>query len=60
VPAIRGVRRLEQGIAARRSQLDRVLDPENVSARLDTLMKAARTVGKTVEIKIKKAPQAAT
>jgi antitoxin HicB len=36
-----------------RSQLDRVLDPDNVSVQLDTLMKAARAVGKTVEIKIR-------
>jgi antitoxin HicB len=35
-----------------RSQLDRVLDPENISVQLDTLMKAASAVGKTVEIKI--------
>jgi hypothetical protein len=37
-----------------RSQLDRVLDPDNVSIQLDTLMKAARALGKTVEIKIRK------
>ena len=37
-----------------RSQLERVLDPENVSVQLDTLMKAARAVGKTVEIRFKK------
>lgn len=37
-----------------RSQLDRVLDPDNVSIQLDTLMKAARAVGRTVEIKIKR------
>lgn len=36
-----------------RSQLDRVLDPDNVSVQLDTLMKAARAVGKTLEIKMK-------
>jgi antitoxin HicB len=38
-----------------RSQLDRVLNPENVSVQLDTLIKAARAVGKEVEIKIKRA-----
>ena len=38
-----------------RSQLDRVLDPDNVAIQLDTLMKAARAVGKTVEIKIRNA-----
>ncbi|MDP1682844.1 MAG: Fis family transcriptional regulator [Burkholderiales bacterium] len=40
-----------------RSQLDRVLDPNNTSIQLDTLIKAARAVGKVVEIKIKKAPK---
>ena len=42
-------------MATSRSQLDRVLDPENVSVQLDTLIKAARAVGKDVEIKIKRA-----
>jgi antitoxin HicB len=42
-----------------RSQLDRVLDPENISVQLDTLMKAASAVGKTVEIKIKNVKKAA-
>ncbi len=42
-----------------RSQLDRVLDPDNLSIQLDTLIKAARAVGKAVEIKIKKAPRVA-
>jgi antitoxin HicB len=41
-------------IATSRSQLDRVLDPENVSVQLDTLIKAARAVGTEVEIKIKR------
>jgi len=36
-----------------------VLDPDNLSIQLDTLIKAARAVGKAVEIKIKKAPRAA-
>jgi antitoxin HicB len=36
-----------------RSQLDRVLDPDNLSIQLDTLFKAARAVGKTVEINLK-------
>lgn len=39
-------------MATSRSQLDRVLDPDYISVQLDTLMKAARAVGKTVEIKI--------
>jgi predicted XRE-type DNA-binding protein len=41
-------------MATSRSQLDRVLDPENVSVQLDTLIKAARAVGKEVEIRIKR------
>ena len=42
-----------------RSQLDRVLDPDNTSIQLDTLMKAARAVGKVVEISIKPAKKTA-
>jgi len=30
-----------------------VLDPDNISVQLDTLMKAASSADKTVEIKIK-------
>jgi predicted XRE-type DNA-binding protein len=41
-------------MATSRSQLDRILDPENVSVQLDTLIKAAHAVGKEVEIKIKR------
>lgn len=41
-------------MATSRSQLDRVLDPNNVSVQLDTLIKAARAVGKEVEIKFKR------
>ena len=37
-----------------RSQLDRVLDPDNLSIQLDTLMKAARAVGREVEIKLRR------
>ena len=46
-------------MATSRSQLDRVLDPDNISVQLDTLMKAARAVGKTVEITFKKARKTA-
>jgi hypothetical protein len=42
-------------VATSRSQLDRVLDPSNVSVQLDTLIKAARALGKEIEIKIKRA-----
>ena len=41
-------------MATSRSQLDRILDPENLSVQLDTLIRAARAVGKVVEIKIKR------
>jgi hypothetical protein len=46
-------------MATSRSQLDRVLDPENVSVQLDTLIKAARAVGREVEIRIKRPPKRA-
>ena len=42
-------------MATSRSQLDRVLDPSNVSVQLDTLIKAARAFGKEIEIKNKRA-----
>lgn len=37
-----------------RSRLDRVLDPANLPVQLDTLIKAANAVGKTVEIKLRR------
>ena len=42
-------------MATSRSQLDRVLDPSNVSVQLNTLIKAARALAKEIEIKIKRA-----
>ena len=33
-----------------RSQLDRLLDPENVTVQLDTVMKAAAALGKNMHI----------
>lgn len=48
---------MAQKMETSRSQLDRVLDPNNMSIQLDTLIKAARAVGKVVEIRIKKAPK---
>jgi predicted XRE-type DNA-binding protein len=45
---------MAQRMATSRSQLDRVLDPSNLSIQLDTLIKAASAVGKTVEIRLKK------
>ena len=48
-------RDMARKMATSRSQLDRVLDPGNVSVQLDTLIKAARALGKEIEIKIKRA-----
>ena len=50
---------MAEKMATSRSQLDRVLDPDNVSIQLDTLIKAARAVGKVVEIRIKRMPKMA-
>ena len=44
-------------MATSRSQLDRVLDPGNVSVQLDTLIKAAHALGKEIEINLKRAPK---
>ena len=49
---------MAEKMATSRSQLDRVLDPENVSIQLDTLIKAARAVGQVVEIRMKPMPKA--
>jgi antitoxin HicB len=35
-----------------RSQLDRLLDPDNVSVRLDTMTRAARLLGKRIIIRV--------
>ena len=51
--------KMAEMMATSRSQLDRVLDPDNVAIQLDTLMKAARAVGKTVEIKIRNVKKSA-
>ena len=45
---------MAQRMATSRSQLDRVLDPSNLSIQLDTLIKAASAVGSTVEIRLKR------
>ena len=50
---------MAEKMATSRSQLDRVLDPDNVSIQLDTLIKAARAVGKVVEIRMKRMPKMA-
>ena len=45
---------MAQRMATSRSQLDRVLDPSNLSIQFDTLIKAASAVGRTVEIRLKR------
>ena len=45
---------MAQRMSTSRSQLDRVLDPSNLSIQLDTLIKAASAVGMTVEIRLKR------
>ena len=45
---------MAQRMSTSRSLLDRVLDPANLSVQLDTLIRAANAVGKTVEIKLKR------
>jgi antitoxin HicB len=46
----------KQMLAARmrtsRSQLDRLLDPENSAIQLDTVARAARALGKRLEVKL--------
>ena len=42
-------------MATSRSQLDRILDPGNISLQLDTLIRAASALGQEIEIKIKRA-----
>ena len=37
-----------------RSQVDRILDPQNLSIQLDTMIKAASALGRTVEIRLRK------
>lgn len=51
---------MAQRMATSRSQLDRVLDPANLSIQLDTLIKAAHAVGKTVEIRLKQEVKSAS
>ena len=46
----------KQALAARmatsRSQLDRLLDPDNATIQLDTVARAARALGKQLQIKL--------
>ena len=43
---------MAKAMHASRSQLDRILDPENVRIQLDTMIKAARVLGKQLRIEL--------
>src|ERR1700730_159557 len=43
---------MERDLHKSRSQLDRLLDPTNVSVSLDTITRAAKALGKRVTIRI--------
>jgi antitoxin HicB len=45
-------RALAKELHTSRSQLDRLLDPQNVSVSLDTISRAARTLGKRLIVQI--------
>jgi len=45
-------RAMAKELRTSRSQLDRLLDPRNVSVTLDTITRAARALGKRVVIRI--------
>lgn len=42
--------RMAKEMKTSRSQLDRILDPENTAVRFDTVIKAARVLGRQVRI----------
>jgi antitoxin HicB len=54
--AMQDQRKTKQAMAKQlrtsRSQLDRLLDPQNVSVTLDTITRAARALGKRVIIRV--------
>jgi DNA-binding Xre family transcriptional regulator len=43
---------LAQRMSTSRSQLDRLLDPDNATIQLDTVARAARALGKQLQIKL--------
>jgi DNA-binding phage protein len=43
---------LAERMCTSRSQLDRLLDPQNARVQLDTVARAARALGKRLEIRI--------
>jgi len=50
----RAISKAEMAKAMRtsRSQLDRILDPDNQSVQLDSIIKAARAVGRTLRVEL--------
>ena len=44
--------RLAKAMKTSRSQLDRILDPDNAAVQLDTVIKAARVLGRAVRIEL--------
>jgi antitoxin HicB len=44
--------RMARAMQTSRSQLDRILDPENDRVQLDTIIKAARVLGREVHIEL--------
>jgi antitoxin HicB len=55
-PAMQNQRKTKQAMAKElrtsRSQLDRLLDPRNVSVTLDTMHRAARALGKRLIVRV--------
>ena len=46
-------RAMAKQLRTSRSQLDRLLDPENVSVTLETIARAARAVGKQLVVRVR-------
>ena len=53
-------RAMAQQLHTSRSQLDRLLDPRNVSVTLDTVARAAKALGKRLVIRVTDAKRART
>ena len=45
-------RTMARQLRTSRSQLDRLLDPQNISVRLDTISRAARALGKRLILRV--------
>jgi DNA-binding Xre family transcriptional regulator len=56
--AERGITKTEMArrLSTSRAQLDRLLDPENPKVQLDTLQRAATTLGRSLQIDLVAAP----